>query len=145
MKFYSELLEKFYDQPEALLEAEVAYQKKLKEDKAAETSLTARKKELATAVDKADAELDAAYRELDDAKVRCKAILDESNKMMNEILDPATKKVKDAQRARVDAIRAFNKEFGVFRTSYTGDKAVKEFERTSRLIDELFSHSFINW
>ncbi len=146
MKYYSEILEQFYDDADKLIADETAHlemiaaeEARLEEQKKKETN---RKKTLATAIEVADAELEKAYKEFEAAKESCKKILDESNAKMVEILKPATELVKNAERARLDAVKAFNKEFGVFKTSYTGERAQKEFERSSKIFEELFKHCF---
>ena len=48
---------------------------------------------------------------------------------MKEILEPACKKVIDARKERLDAIMEFNRKFGTYHKSYSGNDALKEFEK----------------
>ena len=142
MKFYSEVLEKVFDDVDTLNSEEAAYQKKLAEQKAKEDAITSRKKELAKAVEVADNELDAAYEAYEEAKKTCDEMREETKRLIAEIMEPATQIVKTAQAKRLEAIQNFNKEFGAFRTTYTGDRAQKEFERSLVNFDTLFKQLF---
>ena len=146
MKFYSEILEKFYDDPETLESAEAVYQQKIADEeakaKARSEEISHRKKELANAIEDADNELDAAYAAYEEAKKTCDEMYAETKRLAAEIMEPATQIVKNAQKKRVEAISAFNKEFGAFRTTYTGDNAQKEFERALSGYDSLFKYLF---
>lgn len=142
MKFYSEVLEKVFDDVDTLNSEEAAYQKKLAEQKAKEDAITSRKKELAKAVEVADNELDAAYEAYEEAKKTCDEMREETKRLIAEIMEPATQIVKTAQAKRLEAIQNFNKEFGAFRTTYTGDRAQKEFERSLSSFDTLFKQLF---
>ena len=142
MKFYSEILETVFDDVKALEAAELAHQKELAEAKAKEDAITTRKKELAKAVEEADKELDAAYEAYEEAKKTCDEMREETKRLIAEIMEPATQIVKTAQAKRVEAINAFNKEFGAFRTTYTGDKAKREFERAISNYNSFFNYLF---
>jgi len=142
MKFYSEVLEKVFDDVDTLKSEEAAYQKELAEQKAKEDAITSRKKELAKAVEVADNELDAAYEAYEEAKKTCDEMREETKRLIAEIMEPATQIVKTAQAKRLEAIQNFNKEFGAFRTTYTGDRAQKEFERSLASFDTLFKQLF---
>ena len=146
MKFYSELLDKLYDSTEQLTEEETAYLKKKADaeaKKAAKNEQPANlKKELAKAIEDADAELDDAYEAYKEAKQTCNEMWEETRKLVADIMQPATQIVKTAQAKRLEAIQNFNKEFGAFRTTYTGDKAQKEFERCLSDFDSLFKQLF---
>lgn len=142
MKFYSEVLEKVFDDVDTLNSEEAAYQQKLAEQKAKEDAITSRKKELAKAVEVADNELDAAYEAYEEAKKTCDEMREETKRLIAEIMEPATQIVKTAQAKRLEAIQNFNKEFGAFRTTYTGDRAQKEFERSLSSFDTLFKQLF---
>lgn len=142
MKFYSEVLEKVFDDVDTLNSEEAAYQQKLAEQKAKEGAITSRKKELAKAIEVADNELDAAYEAYEEAKKTCDEMREETKRLIAEIMEPATQIVKTAQAKRLEAIQNFNKEFGAFRTTYTGDRAQKEFERSLSSFDTLFKQLF---
>lgn len=139
MKYYSEKLNKFFDDPFDLERAEE--QKELKEKaangeaEAKKVHLANRKKELANAIEDCDKELDKAYQNYEEAKKICQKILEESNQQMTDILDKAKKEISDAQEKKAKYLAAFNNEFGTFKVSYTGDKALKEFEKMMNLFD----------
>jgi exonuclease VII small subunit len=147
MKYYSEKLDKFFDDPFDLERAEE--QKELKEKAANEeveakkAHLANRKKELANAIEDCDVELDRAYQKYEEAKKICQKILEESNAQMTDILDKAKKEISDAQEKKAKYLAAFNNEFGTFKVSYTGDKALKEFEKMMNLFD--FKNSFFKF
>jgi exonuclease VII small subunit len=147
MKYYSEKLDKFFDDPFDLERAEE--QKELKEKAANEeveakkAHLANRKKELANAIEDCDVELDRAYQKYEEAKKICQKILEESNTQMTDILDKAKKEISDAQEKKAKYLAAFNNEFGTFKVSYTGDKALKEFEKMMNLFD--FKNSFFKF
>ena len=139
MKYYSEKLDKFFDDP---FDLERAEEKKELEEKAASEEVEAkkahianRKKQLANAIEDCDVELDRAYQKYEEAKKVCQKILEESNEQMTEILDKAKKEISDVQEKKAKYLAAFNNEFGTFKVSYTGDKAIREFEKMMNLFD----------
>ena len=79
------------------------------------------------------------YDELDVANQRVKTLSKEYLKQVDSILEPAKKKVKDAQQKKYEAIKAFNEKFGPFRTIYTGQKAIDEFSRINKLADDFWN------
>ena len=147
MKYYSEVLEKFYDDSNQLVADEKSYLDKIAQEELMKQKEAARvathKKELAKRIEDADAALDKAYKDLQAAKATCKVILDESNAKVQETLNPAIKALKEAEQCRVDAIQEFNEHYGVFKTSYTGDRAQKEFERTYSMFSDIFKSLFV--
>lgn len=62
MKYYSEVLNKFYDSAEDVLKAEELHEKKLAEEKAKKEALVATRKTRADEVEKAFKEADEAYK-----------------------------------------------------------------------------------
>lgn len=131
MKFYSEKLNKLFDTEADLRDAEKALQaEKVKKELG--------KKELAKSIEDAEANLDKAYQEYDEAKNTAAKILDESNKQVIKILNDAKAKVAEAEKARTDAIVKFNQNFGTYRANYSGERAVRESNRVNKLVDDLF-------
>ena len=150
MKYYSEKLDKFFDDPFDLeREEEQSELNELKEKVANEEAeakkahLASRKKQLANAIEDCDVELERAYQKYEEAKKICQKILEESNAQMTDILDTAKKEISDAQEKKAKYLAAFNNEFGTFKVSYTGDKALKEFEKMMNLFD--FKNSFFKF
>ena len=147
MKYYSEVLGKFFDDSAELLSEEEKHLEKIaKEEEALAKKRSAesnRKKELANAIDKREEELDVAYKNLNDVKLKCKEIIKDVDKQINEMLTPAEEAVKEAEEKRLDAIKAFNKEFGVFKTTYTDERAQREMQRTVELFNNFWKK--FNW
>lgn len=135
MKYYSEILKKNFDTVEACNAAE-------KECQELQTKQTNEKKTLAKAVQDAEAKVDTAYKNIDAVTEKAKELSDKYLKELNEMLDPAKAALKEAQAERVNAIREFNNKFGVYTTHYTGDKAVDEFTRTTRMLNEFCKRFF---
>lgn len=148
MKFYSEHTKKFYDSEEDCKNAEEEFNRqkaeKEEEEKSKMLAVSKEKKELANAIETADANLNKAYEEYELAQKEAKKIMDEAIQKSNEILTPAKENIKNAQVEKYKAISAFNKKYGTYTTTYTGDKAYNEFRRTSDWIDNLFS-KFFSW
>lgn len=134
MKYYSELLTATFNTEKECLEAEKKYKeekdKKEKEEAARVANISKRKKELSKAIEDADAKVAEANKLYSVAKDQAAEILEKSNKQVREILDQAEANVKEAQKEKLNAILAFNKEFGSYKVTYTGEKAAEEFNRS---------------
>lgn len=145
MKFYSEKLDKLFDDVEILNTEEKAYDAQKAEEEATkkleEKKVSDKKKKLAAAIEEADKNLDKAYEDYEEAKKKCQIILEESNERMTAILDEAKENLAIAQEEKTNALMEFNKEFGAFKVSYTGERADKEWERISRIFPSLFFRS----
>lgn len=122
MKYYSETLERFFDDEKSLVEAEAA--RKAEETKNAET-----KKILANRIKTAETKLDEANKHLDDITLECDKLIKECNEKVDKMLKEAQNSVASAKKARYEAIENFNKKFGTYTTSYTGEQAQKEWDR----------------
>ena len=146
MKIYSEILNKMFDTEDECVKAEEEYQieqeRKEAEKKAAVQAVSKEKKELASAVELAEEALNKAYDEYEIAKEEARKIMEESNKQMLEILNPARDKIKQAQKEKYNAISNFNKKFGLYTAQYTGEKALKEFRRASSWLTDVFNQFF---
>lgn len=158
--FYSELTNKYYDSFEECAEAEKQVkeaedQKKQElakqEEKKAEISKE--KKAMATAVERAESELDYAYTQLEVAKEKASKIYSEAKEQANEIykkaeeemqavLKDAKQAVTDAQEKKFKAVRDFNNKFGVYTTTYSGNKALEELKRANSWINDIFNGFF---
>ena len=145
MKYYSEILDQKFDTEKELLKAEREHEKAESVKKEgiasakAETAVSKEKKILSDAVTKAEEELAVAYDELDVANQKVKTLSKEYLKQVDSILEPAKKKVKEAQENKYEAIKSFNEKFGPFRTIYTGQKAIDEFSRINKLADDFWN------
>ena len=131
MRFYSDELKQFFDTEEALLSAEETA--KQKKEAAKET-----KAKLAKAVEDADKALDDAYVALDEAKKEVEKLQKEYNEKVDAIMNPARDLIKECTKNRAEAIRAFNEKFGVYTTTYTGNKALNEMLKIDKLMDSMF-------
>lgn len=150
MKYYSEILNKYFNNEKECLEAEKLHKSEqlklenklkqsLEDKKIKDQERSNLKKRFAKAIEDAERELEEANKLYDIAKDEAKAILEKSNKEAKEVLDLAATKVKEATKKKTQAIVAFNKEFGPYVTSITGVKAADEFNRTINAINELFN------
>ena len=146
MKIYSETLNKLFDTEEQCIKAEEKYaeeQKAIQEEKEVKASaISKEKKDLAQAIELAETNLNKAYEEYELAKEKVKEILEKSNKEMSDILTPAKDAVRKAQEARYRAIETFNKKFGVYTTTYSGDKALRELRRATSWVNDIFNRFF---
>jgi hypothetical protein len=103
------------------------------------------KKKLSGEVDKAEEALMKAYANYEAAKERAREIIEESNKQMLDIINPAKKAVEDAELARTQAIKNFNKECGPYQKIYTGESAQAELDRFNKQFNNLFVDFFKRW
>lgn len=103
------------------------------------------KKKLSGEVDKAEENLKKAYADYEAAKEAAKKILEESNKQMLDILKPAKKAVEEAELAKAQAIKNFNKECGPYQKIYTGEAAQAELDRFNKQFNNLFVDFFKRW
>lgn len=142
MKFYSDLISKFFDTEEECVKAEKEFTEKQEakeaERKAKASLVSKEKKELSDAVEAAEAKLSKAYENYDLVKEEVKKILEESNKKALELLNPAKEAIREAQKERYTAISEFNKKYGIYTAQYTGDRAFKEFKQATNWIEDFF-------
>lgn len=103
------------------------------------------KKKLSGEVDKAEENLKKAYADYESAKAEAQKILEESNKQMLDILNPAKKAVEEAEKAKTQAIKNFNRECGPYQKIYTGEAAQAEFDRFTKQFNNLFVDFFKRW
>lgn len=140
---------KTYDSVEACLQAEkeleAAQARKEQEEAEKKSAISARKKELATCVKEAEDKLAAAQTDLEEAREAARKIVEEAQAKAKDIVRVAADAYKEASTARYQAIREFNKEFGTYTTTYTGQKALEEYRRTLNHFDDLFNNIFKVW
>lgn len=137
MKYFSELLNKPFDTEKECLDAEAKYQQ-------SKDAVSKRKKELSKAIEDADDKITEANKAYDIAREKAKDILEKTNKEITELLDKAEKAVTDAEQEKLDAVKAFTKEFGTYKVNLTGEKAVDAFNRSLNRFNNFFK-SFSNW
>lgn len=169
MKYFSEILNKNFDTVEELKSAEDkhALAEAAKRDEA--NKVSKEKKELSTAIDLANDELDEALDYFDDCKNKAreiyeasgkeiaeledkmKKILEKSNKEAEDILNRGKTKVREAKKKKADALKAFISKYGSYSNKVTGEDAEKEFRRLdytfnsdfNKLFKDLFSHWYL--
>lgn len=131
MKFYSEELKEFFDTEEQCLAEEEEARQKAEEKKVT-------KAKLAKAVEDADKALDDAYEGLEEAKKKVTELQKEYGAKVDEIMNPTRDLIRECTKNRAEAIRAFNEKFGVYTTTYTGNKALNEMLKMEKLMDNMF-------
>ena len=117
MRFYSDELKKFFDTEEECLSAEETAKVEAEEKKVTKAKLAKAKKKVA--------ELQKEYDDKVDA-----------------IMNPAHDLIKECTKARAEAIKEFNDNFGVYTTTYTGNKALNEFAKTASMIDQFWKRFY---
>lgn len=159
MKFYSEKLDRMFDTPEALAEAEAAenvectcnnvddtfkdrVKKFVKTSVKEDVNKIPSKKQLAATVDAADEKVREAYAEYEVAKKQIEELSKTYLESVNTILTPVKEAVTKAEEERYAAIREFNKYYGAYQTVLTGDRAAKEMIRA---INEINSNQRKIW
>lgn len=146
MKYYSEVLNSYFNTEKECLEAEKNRKVRVAEDRqeAKENSLQKEKKEAAKKVEQAEAALSEAYDELQLAKQRAGEIMQEAKTQCAEMISRASKKVNEKEGEKLIAIRNFNERFGVYSKVYTGEKASKEMARVNNLLNNWFDFNTLS-
>ena len=150
MKYYSETLNKLFESSEELIKEEKAYkkaqdeaQKKAAREQAAQEKAKAEfeqsKKQYAIAVEEADLRVSEAYKILEIAKDAAKELSEEYIKKLSDIIEPAKQEVKEAEMARLQAIREFNEKFGTYKVNLSGDRATAEYMRARNYLADIFN------
>lgn len=135
MKFYSEVTRQLYDSQEQLVEAERAFssqnvnKRMAKSDKLLknEEMKIPSKKQLAAEVEAAETKVSEAKANMELAKQKAQEVSKRYLEEIDAIMEPAKQQLKDAQKARYDAIQRFNETYGAYTTTYTGARAADEF------------------
>lgn len=148
-----------YNSVKECLAADAAYDKKVADEKAKaeaeraakelklaneKAAISKKKKEMSDAIEDASKKHDEALKLYDAAKQRAAEILKEARTKANEIVSEAAKDVESASADRMNAIAAFNKEFGVYRTTLTEAQVADEYNRIVRSVNDVFS-IWNNW
>ncbi len=135
MRFYSDELKKFFDTEEQCLAEEEKARVEAEEKKVT-------KSKLAKAVEDAEKDLDEAYAGLEEAKRQVAELQKEYDEKVDAIMNPASELIKECTRARAEAIKEFNDNFGVYTTTYSGNKALNEFAKASNMIDQFWKRFY---
>lgn len=135
MRFYSDELKKFFDTAEKCMAAEEDARVAAEEKKVT-------KAKLAKAVEDADKALDLAYEELEKAKAQVEELQKEYDDKVDAIMTPAHDKIKECARARATAIKEFNDNFGVYTTTYSGNKALNELSKIDKMVNQFWKRFY---
>lgn len=138
MKYYSEITKKNYNSEKECLEAEKQYALKSNEESKKQTQLSIRKKQLAKAIEEADEKVTQANKEYEIAKAEAKKVAEEADKKIDEIFTNAENKIKEAESSKFKLIQKWNEEFGTYNKTYTGKKALEEYEKAINRFNNLF-------
>jgi len=157
IRYYSEKLDTEFDSEDELNQAEELFDKDLRAKEEAERTkekaVRARKTELAQLVDEAE----KRFTEAENAYAKAKAEANENYhnfiRKQREELEKFSKSnlknvsecmddLKKAESERYNAIKNYNKEFGIYKKYITEEEAEKSLERSLSIFDDLFSFWF---
>lgn len=137
---------KIYASEKECLEADAKYDAIQKEKEEAanreKAEISKRKKVLSTNIENAEKDLDEAYKAYDEAKSQAAKIMSEAKAQADKILKESANSVQSASKKRLEAIKAFNNEFGVFNV-YTkrmsDNEALNEYNKAIRTFKDFES------
>lgn len=154
VKFYSDLLNTYFDTQEDAEQAEKDFNENPKaEDETPVEAPKNEKKALAKKISELDDKVAQAQAEYDNTKKTVTELyeekVEEANKILDEaradalkILKEAKAKVNDAITERYSAICEFNDKFGPYTQQYSGKKATEEFTRWMNAFNDIFKKDF---
>lgn len=131
MRYYSDELKKFFDSEKECRDAELKAKEAVERNKVTKASM-------AKAVEEADKQVELAYEELEQAKAKVKELQKKYDAEVDSIMNPVMETINKRVEDRTKAIQEFNKKFGVYTTTYSGNKAINEFLKTSDVLDSLW-------
>ena len=150
MKYYSEVTKNLYDTMDQLEEAEASITgckvkkraAKMENNGVKSEPKIPTKKQLASDVEAAEAKVREAQANMELAKQKAQDLSKKYLEEIDAIMEPAKQMLKDAQKARYDAIQKFNDAYGAYTTTYTGARAADEFARAVADITSFFPRFF---
>ena len=166
MKFYSSILNKFYDTEEECLADEKKYeeltsmkqqnlerQTTISDDDSKnqdnnQTKVDSNeKKQCVKKIEEADRDLELEYLKYTEAKKKVIDLKKKNDAECEKILTDARKSLKDAQDKKFAAVQLFNEKYGPYKVSYTGEKALQEMRRHIDMSNDFLSwfFPFFNW
>lgn len=135
---------KVYDTVAACEEADRKFEKEQEQKALVETekknALSKRKKELADNVQVAEDKVSLALEEYEKVREEARKKVATAQEEAKQMLKEAEEKYSEASNERYKAIQNFNEEFGVYTTTYTGKKALEEYNRVSRSMNRFFNN-----
>lgn len=143
MRYYSDKLNKIFENEEKLIEAEKDFDELQAKKEKEKNELLATKKEMATAIETANLAIDDARENYAKVYKEAEQIVEKARKEAEELLKPAREKIKDAQYKKYNAVKEFNKQYGPYTVSYTGERAYNEFKRNSDWLNYMINELFL--
>ncbi len=135
MRYYSDELKRCFDTEEQCLAEEEKARQAAEEKKVT-------KAKLAKAVEDADKALDKSYECLELAKQQVAELQKEYDEQVDAIMNPVLELIKECAKNRADAIKEFNDKFGVYTTTYTGNKALNEMLKMNKAINQFWKRFY---
>lgn len=137
--FYSEELNKYFDDQDSCQKAEDELL--LKKTKMAEASnaLSRAKKQAAKEIEEADSKVNLAYSDYMSANEKVSEMYKKVKQEGNQIISEAAQNLRNARKNKLTKIEEFNKKYGVYTVQYTGNEANNEFARTTSWINSLLN------
>lgn len=143
MRYYSDILKKAFNSEKECLEAEKAHNLKANEESKKQTQLSIKKKELAKAIELADEKVTKANKEFEIAKAEAKKVAVEADKKIDEIFTNAENKIKEAEEEKFKLLQKWTEEFGTYNKTYTGKKALEEYEKVIARFNNIFKNFWL--
>ena len=84
---------------------------------------------MADRIEEANKKLKEANENYKLARNKAAEILEKSNKEVQDILDEAKDIIRQAEKEKLEAVKAFNDKYGVYTTTLTGEQATEEFNK----------------
>lgn len=142
MKYFSENLNKLFDSQEELESAEKSANEQREKEAAEKALVSKEKKACAEVVKAADANVDEAREKFQAARKEAQEILNKAYEEARGIVREASKELSEAQEKRYEALKDFNKKYGPYTMSYTGEQAYNEWKKAVETFNEFFNHIF---
>lgn len=142
VKYFSEILNKYYDSEKEVLKAEKEFNERKLEEENKKKEFANKKKTMASAIEKAQNEVELAEEELECANNKAEELFSKAYDDALALITPAKKRVEEAQKSKYEAIREFNVLYGPYSVSYTGEKAYNEWKRSFDRLDTIFNKLF---
>lgn len=105
-------------------------------------ALSKQKKELADAITAADDQVTAALDKYEQAQTEARKIMAEARDRAQALLKVAKDEYDAAADEHWKAVKAFNDRFGTYTAVYTGNKAMQEYNRMARRMDDYIERVF---
>ena len=118
-KYYSDILNKYFDSEAECIDAEKEFEESKKIEKKKIDEYKAIKRKLLDEIDSADLEVKKALDDYDKAKAYAAEILEKSNEEAEAILNSAKSKVDAANKNKYDKLIEYTSKYGTYKKTYT--------------------------